>query len=132
MKFDLKTFSFDSGEIKVDNVFKPLHGLGVQLVGGLIVFLASCIWAPWYAPLSIGLIEAGYFGFFMKKYDYFSKKDPDRLQSETYLIERKKIEIGPEKNRLFIDGKQDDEGYYRLVDDGTPEIKGTDKEEAEK
>ena len=131
MKFDLKGFTFNSGQVKVDNVFKPLIGLGTQLVGSLIVLLVSFIFAPWYGSLTIGVGIAAYFIFCAKKYDYFAKKDPDKLQSETFQIEKRKMEIQASKNpeELYEPGEKTLD--YRIVSEQDDVPLAIDKDEAD-
>jgi hypothetical protein len=43
--------------------------------------------------ITVGLICVVLFAFYLQKWDYFSKHDPDRLHSEEYLAKIKEIEM---------------------------------------
>src|SRR5271157_6007089 len=90
MKLKLGHFRYDSGHYELRNVVDPIIQFGIFgvvpitiicIIIGAIYEISFLIWSG----LSFFILLIG---FFCYKYEFFSKKDPDRLQTEKFQREK--------------------------------------------
>lgn len=136
MKFNLKNLQYDSGSIEVKNIMDPIIRLASYFVTplGLALIVAGIIYNMMIFLYIVVLVVVALIIFFMYQYNQFAKKDPDRLHSEKYLLERRKLDIEqfskhiptiPTSDYLVLDSPESTIGTEQNVDDTSDaEIEG--------
>ena len=105
IKFDFgKYIHYSSGNIEVKNVIDPIikFSIFLALPISLALFILGCFFNKDYLIITGIIITILDVFFFFTQYRFFAKKDPDRLQSEKYLLESKRIDIESQKNNKRI------------------------------
>lgn|GEM_PF-5474747 len=93
MEIKAKGFVYNSGTVEIKNVVDPIIRLGIFIVlpSSIVCFILGAIFNIIILVYSgIAFLSILIF-YFLYKYNYFSKNDPDRLQTEKYQLEKSKM-----------------------------------------
>lgn len=101
MKFLTKLFSYQTGTIQVKNVIDPIIKFSAWFCTPICLVALFLGWLSNNNIFIVGsfIIIIIIIGFFIYQYSFFAKKDPDRLHSEKYLLELRKLELGKETKK---------------------------------